>query len=49
MEESTVCYNCDQEFGYDFGNVYDSCDIVDGQYRVYSVVRCPFCECENEV
>jgi hypothetical protein len=45
--ESQECTYCEEEFTFEWGDVYDSCDVLDGQYRHFNAVRCPHCGCEN--
>lgn len=45
--ENHTCVYCEEDFQFEYGNVYDSCDIIDGQYVRFDAVRCPHCGCEN--
>jgi len=49
MEETIVCYNCEQEFSYDWADTFCCPFLEDGQFQYYTAVKCPSCSCENEV
>ncbi|HAR38611.1 MAG TPA: hypothetical protein DCS09_08610 [Porphyromonadaceae bacterium] len=47
FEDFHTCYDCKKVFGFDYEDVYKSCDTIDGQYTEFDAIRCPHCLIEN--
>jgi len=46
-KETQECWYCEKEFEFVWGEEHESCDIIEGQYTVFSAVYCPYCGIEN--
>ncbi len=46
MEEHE-CWDCENGFEFHWSDVYESCDTIEGQYTVFTAIRCPYCGTEN--
>jgi len=47
-KETQECWYCEKEFEFSWDEVHKSCDIIEGQYTVFSAIFCPYCGIENK-
>jgi len=45
--ETHICVDCDKEFEFHDIDTYSFDVLRHGRLRQYTVIRCPYCGCEN--